>query len=494
MKIKSQMIISVFAVSFVPSQSMAMDVFSWSEEEKKSHSLITSGGHDCKFTTGDMEELIEKGDLVLKNLLSQSSPIEHTLDILENYQEFDDGRRKLPFKSYMDPNTPPTHEFLNQSQDQGWLGTSILSSATSLIPTALTSMMPAMGWGGYWTPSSEDVVSEESFSSESTSSESTKEPTKEEGWELLGATLQTQVPPFFSSSQRRAYLESIVSIVWRLYDIAYEGGQNFVRGAFILEDKDHKIHDLFENYCYEASQTSKEQKLLTPGSYGSSNFAYNRDGKFNSWFRVMVSSHFTRPGARLTHYGLDMRFEKNAFCKPVLPHQKEHLLWGASITQTGQRVTFIKPEEYGLGGVREQKDHLFVYGGGKPDTNNCRREKDIPEDIAKIAYALIKELAQSKMVTNVIFVPENLFLTLKGIVDKVGSYQAYHFKNSTLMDISFMTYLINTLKEHPHTSLLLKERADELWKALTSHYDEKSLHLRTGNEVILMDSDLLRSH
>lgn len=473
-------LISISLLSFLTSPSISADIFAFIDEEDTKQPLIASGGHHNEFSNEEIQKLIEKGGKIVNSLSTQNKEVSHKLEVFENYHKFDDGRRKIPLKTYMDPNTPPTNEFLNQPPNQGWTFSSMLSTATSAIPSTLTSFIPSNPLDTYWKDNSSEGCYEESLSSEHTSCESTKDDNRE-----------TKTKKFSQSRNRRAFLESNIAIIWKLYDMAYESNQGFVRGAFILEDKNRIIHNFFETYAYEATGTSKDNKLLAPGCYDCSNFAYNRDGHFNTWVGIKVSSHFTRKDARITHYGTDMCFDINGFPRPILPHKKRHLLWGRSITQTGQEVTFIKPEDYGLGSIREQINHTIDYCGVSPNVDNSRREKDIPEEIANMAYLLMKNLGQSSLVTQEIFRDEKIFEIICQIVTKTPDSQEYHYKSSNFMDISLMTYVVKTLINHEYTSTLIRENAKNLWEALKSRYDEKTLHLRTGNEVIFSDEDLI---
>ncbi len=185
---------------------------------------------------------------------------------------------------------------------------------------------------------------------------------------------------------RKAYLESMICVLWALDDHAKNKNQGFQSGAFSVKDDDELLYQFFLGYLSVCGYESIQD--LPYGPYNSANmagdpFVYNRHPK-GGW--VKGSSHYTRK--TLAQIGIDIRFEEKGWTLPLLPHGMKHLIVGR-IAGDGilPAKTFIKWEEEGSGDLTSTLTHLGYYSYSLFSRKDRRSEKDIPnENGLKEAY------------------------------------------------------------------------------------------------------------
>ncbi len=203
-------------------------------------------------------------------------------------------------------------------------------------------------------------------------------------------------------TQRQAYLESLIAVMWALSDYAEQSGQGFVSGAFSIIDEGEKLYKFFEGYALLAGNVDHVSDL----SYGSfkpinpfgNPFVYNRHPKSPI---ISSSSHFKT--STITQIGVDARFGVNrddhykAPALPILPYKKTHFIFGKVTTLAGVPKTFIKHEYHGLSDLSSWTNHAKSFLKSQKNRNDKQRsEKDIPEALGQA----IMKFAQSLKNTN----------------------------------------------------------------------------------------------
>lgn len=277
----------------------------------------------------------------------------------------------------------------------------------------------------------------------------------------------------------QARIETFISIIWGLVDLSWSRGDQFNRGAIIIQDEKGKLHDYLEKlvlFCAEVDRTQD----LNDGIYTiwGSNIGYNRFGK---------SSHFVN--RQITHYGFDARFEPKSFALPVLPFYMTHVLFGRVKNHAGIEVTFIKPEEAGIADLRSLVYHTYCLFAPIPRSNLLRREKDVPKKIARDIASLMHEIWENR---------ESLeFLDgYKGILSIYEAIEAdcltnFWFESSKLYDISWIMELVFNLELVEGLPEKVKKRVELLGQSITDEFCPESLFLRSGSEVLFLDKELL---
>ncbi|MBW8308572.1 MAG: hypothetical protein K0M45_02845 [Candidatus Paracaedibacteraceae bacterium] len=276
----------------------------------------------------------------------------------------------------------------------------------------------------------------------------------------------------------QACVETFVSIIWALVDLSWQRSDEFNRGAIIIEDKDKKIHNYLEQlilFCAGVTQPSE----LNNGIYTilGSNIGYNRLGQ---------SSHF--PGRQLTHYGFDARFEIQSFALPVLPFGMTHVLFGRGINHRGEEVTFIKPEEAGIADVRSLLLHTYCFFAPIPPGTILRREKDIPPPIAQEIYILMKRIYSHREMFASLQQDEKLRHLFKKI--ETSDLESLYFESTKEYDISWLMMILSQLKLKGDVPDDIQVQINKLKELLIAEFNEESLSLRSGNEVLFLDPEL----
>lgn len=163
-------------------------------------------------------------------------------------------------------------------------------------------------------------------------------------------------------------------------------GEGFESGSFSVIDPEGKLFRVFDAYIsfVRGARELKNGVFVSVTPFGSG-FVYNRDPK------KRASSHYKK-GLSLRQFGIDMRFESNAYALPILPYQTTHLLVGRVKTMTGLEKTFIKYEPHGLGDVSSVMAHGVDFLNSSKMREKKRSEKDIIKPILKMVPSLQKGL------------------------------------------------------------------------------------------------------
>ncbi len=180
--------------------------------------------------------------------------------------------------------------------------------------------------------------------------------------------------------RRQAQLENLIAIAWALADYASQRGQGFDSGSFSIIDPKENLFKIFYKYVQFASKLD-DLKRLSPGTSASINpfsnaFAYNRHPNKSA------SSHYKK-GLTTYQFGIDARFERNAYSLPVLPYMKKHLLVGRVKTMTDLPKTFVKYEFHGTADIGSAVAHGLKFIHSKKNRENRRSEKDILKSLMK---------------------------------------------------------------------------------------------------------------
>ena len=276
----------------------------------------------------------------------------------------------------------------------------------------------------------------------------------------------------------QACIETFVSIIWALVDLAWQRSDKFTRGAIIIEDKDKKIHDYLEKLILFCAGVNRRSDL--------NNGIYTIFGSNIGYTRLGQSSHFSN--RQLTHYGFDARFESQSFALPVLPFGMTHVLFGRALTHTGEEVTFIKPEEAGIADIRSLFLHTYYYFAPIPAHKILRREKDIPPVIAQEIYGLMTKVYSYREIFD--------WLEQDGKIRRIyqkieaGELNSLYFESTKSYDISWLMMILSQINLKCNLPDVLQEQIDKLKELLIEEFSEESLFLRSGNEVLFLDPHL----
>lgn len=426
------LILSSISISAERQQGRSTDI-SISIQE----TFIENNKHHPKLTVDQRTGLINKGYTLLTSILTDKvKTFPHKLEYLAHHSEFRD-HWTIPFMPYGDKSAVK-------------IVSDLVTSPLKYAADTFTSCL--------WSSSNSEEINPDS-----------------EGIETI--------PEYY----HRAELESVISLIWALYDISYKTGNPFIRGSILLEDSGKKIHNYLEQYCCFSADVESPNQLMVPFNPQSSNLAYNRN-------YAGGSSHFVERAISL--YGIDSRFRIRNFAIGVFPFKFTHLHTGRVRTHTGEELTFIKAEEEGLGDNRAIARHAINYGLAVPKTH-MRREKDIPETIAIDFFSLLELLYNHDVFLNKFIElsfrdsPQNkrkflLFLTMLSNKTLPPGY----FKESQHIDISWIYNFLWDLKETPDLPLEIADHTNELLGVLAKLYSEKTLFMRTGNEILFSDEEL----
>lgn len=298
------------------------------------------------------------------------------------------------------------------------------------------------------------------------------------GISLLNGPSQDQL------KEQNAYLESIISVIWALVDKSFKRGDIFDRGAIILVDPAFKVLEFLKGYALEVSGCKDWEEFESQkNAFLKSNRAYSRTGE--NWYGLLLSSHFV--GKTKFQAGIDCRFGPSERPMPFFPFSMRHLLFGEVTTLDGKIVTFIKPEPSGLADWCSFISHGFNYFWN-PQGYYLRREKDIPEDIAFLAFQLVKNLLEMP--------PNNLnnfppLTTFKDLQSK-NSLTLKTFMTSEKIDIASLWVLTKMIHSFDDTLFpeKLRLKAFNLEDKISETYKD-NLSFRTGNEVLFTSQDLI---
>lgn len=252
---------------------------------------------------------------------------------------------------------------------------------------------------------------------------------------------------------QKEYLNSIISIVWSLFNKAIEKNQGFTSATTVVKDPGYKLYNFLLEYAKSVNPGLEVGGNPTLAVASLNCYAYRRR-----------STHFPEQQKLSTfdgHFGIDIRYDEGDL-EALLPANKRHVLFG-KIIQSGQELTFVKAEEDGvcyrdavahLGSLIKKKTVGKVYAPGE-----IARREDVPSSV-KDQFKALKESVKKN--------DPKLYKELKkSLADHVGIKEIYLETQSlaAMVGAKFAT------------------EANKLLQDLTSKYD--NLDIRRGNEVIL---------
>ena len=290
----------------------------------------------------------------------------------------------------------------------------------------------------------------------------TKERIKK-GLTLIKQLLNNDIP----KEDTHGYLNNIAAISWGLFALAVQKNQGFLGGTIVIEDPNLLFFNYFLNYTKMvnpdiATVIEENESQSQKGVFGSSNcFSYARK-----------SSHFKEAqkiGKGYEQFGIDMRYYTPSPVKPktehFLPINKTQFLFG----KISYNISFIKFEHYGLCNQNTgNKDtdlinhtKSFLFPGKKA---NPRRGENVPSDDA---FNDLKKQTEA-------------FAKETGLNKSLSSCKNIHFVRD-----------IYNCATNPGTRILTKELRENIIYDFTSRgWEEKTLSIRRGNEVILTTDEL----
>ena len=197
------------------------------------------------------------------------------------------------------------------------------------------------------------------------------------GWVRSFGSTPEQQEQFDES--RNDYLAAILCITWALYNHAEVSVK---RGSYKIGDQNHKLYKFLVNFVQFANKTVSPSAIMPYGSSllhifpgnSYSRTAYSRTPPFGS-------SHYK---SNPDQFGIDVRFDLAGIALPLFPNGGTHLLFG-DVSMMGEKLTFLKIEETGLGTLGDFCDHSCSYAQSGVVAADSRREKDnhlMPEWLA----------------------------------------------------------------------------------------------------------------
>ena len=220
-----------------------------------------------------------------------------------------------------------------------------------------------------------------------------------------------------SLSERKSYLDHIVSLIWYFYALGINKNQGFLEGVMVLEDPDQRIYTFLHNYIKKVNHKNLlKRSLISTNPYG-----YPRQ-----------STHFTQDQKNFIQYGIDIRLINDKVAQKFLPGNKAHILFG----RLANGLMFIKLERYGL----YYKDGFIGHAGGflklalsritskfvTPRESRFHRKEYMPQWIKrgyrnfygeKCRLKTIKDIIQQNQSSNHC---DNLVETIKQYYDHTG--------------------------------------------------------------------------
>lgn len=253
----------------------------------------------------------------------------------------------------------------------------------------------------------------------------------------------------YSCSERKEYLDTIISFCWFLYSQALEKNQLFTEGTFVIKDPNFKLFNFLYGYVDNFGSTAEKGEI----SYNP--FAYNR-----------VSSHF-KPELKENpvnrHFGIDIRFTQRSSALTSLPTNKRHILFG-KLNSTD--LIFVKFENYGIYAFDGFPQHGIEFIESLARKLGLTQTSDDADDYRKerIPSAFIRDF--NKIVDN--HIPIDKRNTLKDLAKKKG-IQTLYLKN--ICDNS---------------------EFDTLRQTYCAKNDYDKPEMRWGREVIILPEDIAR--
>ncbi len=175
---------------------------------------------------------------------------------------------------------------------------------------------------------------------------------------------------------RKDYLNSLISVIWCLYDCALKTGDAFTQGAFNEQSKN--LCDFFLRYITFVNPNHDQLGQL--------------GGNFNHPFVYLRVSTHLKGIEGINHYGIDIRFDKDGPARNLLPNKMTHILF---IPYDLKNHKFIlKPEDdcmYNVGEVARHGVGLVLSQVGASDSEEHQRKERIPKRIISDFDRLIGE-------------------------------------------------------------------------------------------------------
>ncbi|KAH6612284.1 hypothetical protein B0J18DRAFT_375528 [Chaetomium sp. MPI-SDFR-AT-0129] len=245
----------------------------------------------------------------------------------------------------------------------------------------------------------------------------------------------------------------VTGIIWYLTYLSIERGQTFVTGAYLCRDPEGRLSAYFGGIG-SPRLSSHLKRQLSPGCTTGIDLLRPRlaAGKSKSKSGIAIAEQQQRP--------------------PPLPHGHCHVLSIAIVNDKRRgKCLYLKPERYGVHGIRNLAHHTIMYGKslkrkhtfGGNDVPGMRKER-IPDNlVASFAEAVISLDDGSDAIAEV------------GRGGKGEGIGGMH------------EFLTRKLAQADTGAVLLPEGSEKrmrhLLERLESEYD--FVHLRFGNEVVI---------
>lgn len=140
-------------------------------------------------------------------------------------------------------------------------------------------------------------------------------------------------------------LDDLISLTWYFYAQAFNKGEAFSQGTFIVQDPYGNFANVLMAYVEAENDNIRGTKAAFPKVFSSNPFAYARTSSHLGYSRTQ--------GGEFEHYGIDVRYSKDDNVGHMLPAGKSHLLFGkiapyGSYHPQPHLDIFFKPEDFGL--------------------------------------------------------------------------------------------------------------------------------------------------
>lgn len=487
---------------FSISSSYSMDVGEPLSDVKNKPSLLDTytdeGGKSCysfqhniNFSKDQLEGLINKGYQALGLILSgEENSIQDKLEFLENYAQFEGTAQEENLKEENDNDSSEKNGSSEDSSPQKTTPPPELTTQASFFGT-LYSYTPSI-----YTPYNiiSGVASYVLPGQKSTPIEIKAPLSKNDAPSLPISYSEGDLPnmskSFLKTPTVQDRLETVVSIIWALYDKAFKLNQPLIGGMIVVEDDQQLLYTYLQNYCSFATGVPYDQ--LSNSFLWGSNLAYSRkDGR---------SSHY-RGRTDGTEGGIDARFGNDRYRAHVFPCSYTHLLFGRAKTLTtlDKKFTFLKIEAAGLGDKSSTVEHAVDYV--RSATNYAlytqsakefeRKEHHLPLPVAEKFYNILDLLRVEPLP------PKNFLEYYTDWMPTLFSNLAYgslkpnHLCKPKKFDIATIYQIYFQIDALRDSTPQIQEANEQLFSCLTNLYPAESLHLRNGNEAIIMDEDLM---
>ncbi|NRB21877.1 hypothetical protein HRU45_04000 [Candidatus Dependentiae bacterium] len=281
-------------------------------------------------------------------------------------------------------------------------------------------------------------------------------------WVLVG--IDKEVIAQAPADTRKQYLDSIISVVWALYDNSLNTKNGFSQGAFNMQNR--AICNFFYEYIEFVNPGHKKMGLL--GGNCNNPYGYQR-----------MSTHLIALSKlkEIYQYGIDIRFEADQDAQPLLPNHMKHILF---IPYDGENCGFIvKPEDdcmyqfkdialHSVGVVRSKTEGLIA---DKTKEIHQRKER-VPKKWIEQFNSLIDSYCPS----------ENL---LPGSVGQEPQWKKED--KAKACGVRFMLPTLQELNGEPAKPEWRNKRAEFVQELNKYNHN----HMRFGREIIFTQDELL---